>query len=115
MNVFIAWKWLGEKFVAKYDVTAILLVFVGTLFIVLMSNKDQQEFTTNELLHLLSTPQSIAYFSITILLAICSHAVVPYVLKKLKAFELDCEQWEAQNAPQKILPEKKQAVDDEST
>ena len=50
MNVFISWKWLGEKFVPKYDVTAISLVFAGTLFIVLLSNKDHQTFDTDALL-----------------------------------------------------------------
>ena len=41
MNVFISTRWLGEKFVPKYDVTAMVLVFLGTLVIVLLSNKEQ--------------------------------------------------------------------------
>ena len=41
--------------------------------------------------------------------------MVPRILESLKSFEQDCEQWEANNAPIKILPEKKQAVDDEET
>ena len=41
MNVFISTRWLGEKFVPKYDVTAMVLVFLGTMVIVLLSNKEQ--------------------------------------------------------------------------
>ena len=115
MNVFISWKWLGEKFVPKYDVTAIILVFAGTLLILLMANKDHQTFDTNALLKQLTTPQSLAYYGVTIILAITSHCLVPKILKTLKAFEADCEQWEADNAPLKVLPDKKQAVDEEGT
>jgi len=41
MNFFISWKYLGEKFVAKYDVVAMSLVTIGTLFIILNANKEQ--------------------------------------------------------------------------
>ena len=39
LNVFIAWKYLGEKFVPKYDLTAMSLVSCGTMVIILISNK----------------------------------------------------------------------------
>ena len=41
INMFISSKFLGEKFVAKYDVSAAALVSLGTLAIILMSNKEQ--------------------------------------------------------------------------
>ena len=41
INVFISWKYLGEKFVPKYDISAMLLVTIGTLIIILLSNKEQ--------------------------------------------------------------------------
>ena len=40
INVFISNKYLGEKFVAKYDVTAMCFVVMGTLVIILLSNKE---------------------------------------------------------------------------
>lgn len=39
-NMWISHKYLGEKFVAKYDVTAVCLVTFGTLVIILLSNKE---------------------------------------------------------------------------
>ena len=67
INVYISWKYLGEQFVAKYDVSAMALVFVGTLSIILISNKDQESFPLSKLLPLLCSAQSLAYFAITFL------------------------------------------------
>jgi hypothetical protein len=40
INIFISSKYLGEKFVAKYDLTAMSLVTMGTLVIIMLSNKE---------------------------------------------------------------------------
>ena len=40
INAFISKKFLGEKFVPKNDVIAILCVSAGTVFIVFFSNKE---------------------------------------------------------------------------
>ena len=42
MNVWVAWKYLGEKFVPRYDITALALVSLGTVVIVYVTNKEQQ-------------------------------------------------------------------------
>jgi len=55
INMFISKKYLGEKFIAKYDVTAAGLVSLGTLAIILMSNKDQQTFPVDRLLAVLTS------------------------------------------------------------
>ena len=56
MNVYISWRFLGEKFVPKYDVSAMLMVTFGTLIIILLSNKEQQTFETEEIVSLLIAP-----------------------------------------------------------
>lgn len=63
----------------------------------------------------MTTFRAICYFTLTIVLTCCVHVVVPLLLKKLRAFEKDCELWEAHNAPKKILSAKCQAVDDSET
>ena len=40
-NIIIATKFLGEKSNAKYDITAVSCVAIGTLIIILLSNKEQ--------------------------------------------------------------------------
>jgi hypothetical protein len=113
MNVWISWKYLGEKFKPKYDITAMTLVTIGTLFIIINANKEQQTFTTDEIISLMTTTGSIVYFTVTISLAIVAHICVPLLLRSLKTFEQDCEQFEADNAPQRILPARQRAVDNE--
>ena len=97
MNVWVAWKYLGEKFVPRYDITALCLVSLGTVVIVYVTNKEQQQFTIEELVGLLVTLPSIAYVSATVLVACIGHAIIPVLLQRLRAFEQDCDEWEAQN------------------
>ena len=114
MNVWIAWKYLGEKFVPKYDITAMSLVSLGTVVIVGVTNKEQQTFTSDELLSLLTSVPSLAYVSTTVLVACIGHAIIPVLLEKLRAFEQDCEDWEARNPDSpKILAAKEIAIDEE--
>ena len=80
MNFYISWKYLGEKFVCKYDLTALLLVSFGTLLIVFMSNKEQQTFTTGEIIYLMIEMRSILYFAATIALGFIHHWLVPVLL-----------------------------------
>ena len=112
MNVYISWRYLGEKFVPKYDLPAVIFVGIGAFIIVYMSNKEQQTFTVDRILRLMTTWGSTLYFVTTILLTLLVHWLVPVILKKLRAFEKDCELWEAHNAPNRVLPAKNRATDD---
>ena len=40
INMIISYKHLGEKFVPRYDITAMFLVAIGTLAIIMTSNKE---------------------------------------------------------------------------
>ena len=94
MNVYIANKYLGERFVPKYDLTAMAFVVAGTLTILLLSNKEQQIFTTPTILALLTTPRSLVYFGITVAGMISVPFWVPRMLKALRRFETACEKWD---------------------
>ena len=114
MNVWVAWKYLGEKFVPRYDITALCLVSLGTVVIVYVTNKEQQQFTIEELVGLLVALPSIAYVSATVLVACIGHAIIPVLLQRLRAFEQDCEEWEAQNPDSaRILAARETAIDEE--
>ena len=84
MNVYISTRILGEKFVAKYDVTAMSLVALGTLIIISLSNKSQQVLTTTTILELLLAAKSVAYFAITIIGMISVKFFMPTLLTKLR-------------------------------
>ena len=65
MNVYISHRFLGEKFVAKYDLTAVTSVTLGTLVIILVSNKEQQVLTADKIVSLCLSPGSLIYFAVT--------------------------------------------------
>ena len=115
-NIIIATKYLGEKFSAKYDISAVTCVAIGTLIIILLSNKEQQVFTVGTLLELLTAFRSICYFLATIAAMVAVKLLTPRLLSKLRLFEQDCEQWERAHANdpnfKSILPKKTKATDD---
>ena len=79
-NIVIATKYLGEKFSAKYDIAAVCCVAIGTLIIVLLSNKEQQVFTVPTILELLTAFRSICYFLATIAAMIAVKILTPKLL-----------------------------------
>ena len=85
---------MGEKSSPKYDIAAVLCVAVGTLIIILLSNKEQQTFTVAKIIDLLLAFRSVIYFLATILAMISVKIVTPKLLHKLRIFEKDCEKWE---------------------
>lgn len=113
INMWISSKYLGEKFIAKYDVSAAGLVSLGTLAIILMSNKEQQTFPVDRLLGLLTSLQSLLYFAITLAGMATLRFWMPLFLRKVREFESDCEKWDKRHPDQKILPDKVKATDDD--
>ena len=63
-NTFLSIRYLGEKFVWKYDVPALTLMSVGALVIVLVSEADEKKFTPEEIKELLTSLQSIIFNSL---------------------------------------------------
>ena len=50
LSIFI----LGEKFIPKYDLTAMLLITIGSVTIVIHANTEQVEFTAEEIRDMLA-------------------------------------------------------------
>lgn len=84
LNVAISVKWLNEKFVAKYDIPAMALVFFGTLLIVLLSNKAQQTFTVERILASLTNFGSLVYFALAVALMVAIRSLLPKLLADLR-------------------------------
>ena len=66
IGLYLAYKYLGERFVPQYDITALILVLLGTFVIIFLSNKEQENFTITQTLDLLTSVRSLFYFGITI-------------------------------------------------
>ena len=64
---------LGEKFVWKYDLTALVLYIIGGTLTIVQANRQKTERTPEEIRELLSSPASITFyaFAAVLLLVTC--------------------------------------------
>jgi hypothetical protein len=92
-NTFLSIRYLGEKFVWKYDVPALTLMSLGALVIVLVSEADEKKFTPEEIKELLTSLQSIIFNSIQCALLIGTMVYLNVFLLQIKKFEADIGQW----------------------
>ena len=54
-NTFLSIRYLGEKFIWKYDLVAFSFMGIGMMTIVLLANPDEVMYTAEELKDLLSS------------------------------------------------------------
>ena len=52
-NVFIATRFLGERFDPMYDLPGLALIGIGCTMIIFLSNKEKQELSLNQIIELL--------------------------------------------------------------
>ena len=93
-NVFISTRFLGERFDPKYDTIGLLLISIGCTVIVLLSNKEKQDFNFGQLNELLTSTQSIVYFGLTVVVTNSAKLTGPYFIDCLRDFEVDCVVWD---------------------
>ena len=55
-NVFIATRFLGEHFDPMYDLPGLALIGIGCTMIIVLSNKEKQELSLNQIIELLLSP-----------------------------------------------------------
>ena len=65
-NTLISIKFLNEQFLCKYDFPALGMMSIGALIIVLIAKPNERMYTKDEMVELLTSPQSIAFFIFTI-------------------------------------------------
>ena len=94
IGLYLAYKYLGERFVPQYDITALILVLLGTFVIIFLSNKEQENFTITHILDLLTSVRSLFYFGIAIAGMVSVQIWMPTFLRGLRRFESDCEKWD---------------------
>lgn len=102
-NVLISTRYLGEKFDPKNDTVGLTLISIGSIVTVLLSNKEKQVLDLKQLVVLLTSAKSLAYFGTTVVVLNLGKLATPLLLTKVRAFEKDCEKWEKTNKSS-ILP-----------
>lgn len=102
-NVLISTKFLGERFDASYDFPGLSLLFVGCLFIVLLSNKEKHEVNLQDLIYDVTRIKSILYISTVQVVVMASKFTGNFFEIQLRKFEKECEKWE-EGSQNKLLP-----------
>ena len=91
MNLILSKKFLGEKFVCKYDCTALILISAGCATIVLNANTSPVKYTPEESVDLLSSPRTLCFFAFGIIYFISMLLLIRCYLAKLRLFENDVD------------------------
>ena len=65
-NTIISIKFLSEQFLCKYDFPALAMMSIGALIIVLIAKPNEKMYTKDEMVTLLTSYQSMAFFIFTV-------------------------------------------------
>jgi len=80
---------LDEKWVMKYDLTALLFIVFGCSTIVLLSNKSEAEFDAEAIKKLLFSVRTVSYLAVCCVMVIIDYLVLRKMLRALKKFQED--------------------------
>lgn len=88
---------LGEKFVCRYDLPALIFIAIGCSTIVLNANKTETEYTADEVKELLKSPRSLLFMGTCLFTIVLSMCILGCILRRLRLFENDVEAYESEN------------------
>ena len=91
IQVCLAVFCLKEVFVVRYDLTAIILILIGSSCIILTANFSKVVIKMKHIRKLLTSPKSMVYYSFTVVMIIGAFVLLNRVLRKLAVFERDVE------------------------
>lgn len=89
---------LGEVFILKYDLPALIFICLGCVLLVLNANTEQSTYTAQDVRDLLSSTRTICFFAISFFLTLLSFCILQCMLRSLRRFEIDVEDYERELA-----------------
>jgi len=87
-------SFLGERWVLRYDLTALILIIIGCTTIVMLSNKADPNFDAGDIQDLLFSVRTIVYLAVCCLIVVIDYIILNYMLKGLKMFEVDAHNYD---------------------
>lgn len=93
IQIVLAIVFLKEVCSVKYDVTAIILIMIGSACIILTANFQEVELKMSDIMECLTSAKSITYYAFMILLISVTFMVLNRMLAKLAIFEREVETW----------------------
>ena len=89
---------LGETFVCRYDLPALIFIAAGCSTIVLNANKTETEYSAQDVKDLLKSPRTLAFIGTCLFCIILSIFILSCILRKLRLFEKDVEAYQTEHA-----------------
>ena len=89
VNMLLSVHILGEKFIWKYDLTAMIFIASGSIIIATQAHTEQVDFTAEEIRDLLLKADTIIYLAVCICLFLGESAMLRYFYGRLREFEQD--------------------------
>ena len=93
VSAFLSITFLGEKFVWKYDLTAVFLIVTGSVLIIIQSDLQEKSMDSQEVALVLTSTKGIVFIICAWILHATTFLMVLWMLKKVSEFESDCERW----------------------
>ena len=90
-SMLLSFYWLGERFVPKNDITALLLISAGCVTIVCNVSTDAKKFDSDEAIEHLLSWRSIGYYTFTGSFVLLTLLFTKFYLTAVRQFELDAE------------------------
>ena len=103
-NVLISIKFLGERFVPRYDIPGLGLICIGCSAIVILSNTEKSWRDREELFEWLLSPVSVMYLCSAIVVIIAANVIGEKPFKQLRQFEKDCDEADAKTNDKIMFP-----------
>ena len=84
---------LGEKFILRYDLPALIFISAGCAVLVLNANMVQKSYTHDDVIDVLTATRTICFFSVSVICTWLLFGLIRTMLKGLRRFELDVEEY----------------------
>lgn len=94
VNMILSTQILGEEFIWKYDLTAMMLIAVGGIIIACNAHTEQVDFSRDDIYYLLVTSDTMIYLSICFGLFLGENSMLKYFYRRLREFEQDALSYE---------------------
>lgn len=91
VGLILATQFLGEKFVWKYDCTALVLISAGCTTIVLNAHTTQVKFDREEVVDVLTSARTLIYLAFGLVYFITVLMLIKCYLANLRLFEKDVD------------------------
>ena len=92
-NSILAIWCLGEKFVCKYDLPAFVLMGAGAFTIVMLASITEKVFTSEEILDLLFSYNSLYFAAGTSIFIFATTIYIRVFKRQIQEFQEDLEVW----------------------